>query len=166
MAHSLSRPSRANGPNVLTGSKMLVHTVLKLMLLAITATYASSGASCGVGTVPTCRLLRGSLSAEATPAHISCFGLQHMSCSILVGNRQMSEVIAGRSVLDRLDEMLHEPTLVTSRECTEVIRWIQVCARRAQPAAGGPVLPTHYPSCRAHHDADAASGAPRSLRRR
>ena len=72
LAHSLSRPRRASGPNVLTGSKMLVHTVLKLMLLAITATYASSGASSGVGTSPTCRLRRGSLSAEATPAHISC----------------------------------------------------------------------------------------------
>jgi hypothetical protein len=35
---------------VLTGSKMDVHTVLKLMLLAITATNASSGASSGVGT--------------------------------------------------------------------------------------------------------------------
>ena len=72
LAHSLSRPRRASGPNVLTGSKMLVHTVLKLMLLAITAMYASSGASSGVGTSPMCRLLRGSLSSEATPAHISC----------------------------------------------------------------------------------------------
>ena len=84
------------------------------MLLAITATYASSGASSGVGTSPTCRLLRGSLSAEATPAHIVLLRLQHVGGSVLVGDRQMGEFVAGRSVLDRLDEMLHETTLVTS----------------------------------------------------
>jgi hypothetical protein len=49
---------------------MLVHTVLKLMLLAITATYASSGASSGSGTSSTWRLLRGSLSAVAIPSNI------------------------------------------------------------------------------------------------
>jgi hypothetical protein len=51
---------------------MLDHTVLKLMLLAITARYTSSGASSGVGTSPTWRLFRGSFSFEGTPAHISC----------------------------------------------------------------------------------------------
>jgi hypothetical protein len=49
-----------------------VHTVLKLMLLAITARYTSSGASSGVGTSPTWRLLRGSLSFDATPSHMVC----------------------------------------------------------------------------------------------
>ena len=42
---------------------MLVHTVLKLIDDAITATYTSSGASSGTGTSSTCRLRRGSLSA-------------------------------------------------------------------------------------------------------
>ena len=71
-AHSLSRARRAIGPNVLTGSKMLLHTVLKLMLLAMTAMYTSSGASAGVGTSPTCRLWRGSFCFVGTPFHMSC----------------------------------------------------------------------------------------------
>ena len=71
-AQELSRARRAIGPNVETGSKMLDHTVLKLMLLAITARYTSSGASSGVGTSPTCRLLRGSFSLVGVPAHMSC----------------------------------------------------------------------------------------------
>ncbi len=53
------------------GSKIDVQTVLKLMLEAITATYASSGASSGVATSPTWRLFAGSLSAESSPANIS-----------------------------------------------------------------------------------------------
>ncbi len=44
--------------------------MLKLMAEAITATKASSGASSGVGTSPTCSDLRGSLSSEARPANI------------------------------------------------------------------------------------------------
>jgi hypothetical protein len=52
-------------PKVDSGSKIDVHTVLKLMLLAMTARYTSSGASSGVGTSPTWRLLRGSLSADS-----------------------------------------------------------------------------------------------------
>jgi hypothetical protein len=75
LAHSLSRPRRASAPKVLMGSKMLVQTVLKLMLLAITARYTSSGANSGVGTSPTWRLWRGSLSFDATPFHMSCSSL-------------------------------------------------------------------------------------------
>ncbi len=54
-----------------SGSKMLVHTVLKLIELAITARYTSSGASGGVATSPTWRLLVGSLSADANPSNMS-----------------------------------------------------------------------------------------------
>ena len=45
--------------------------MLKLMLDAITATYASSGASSGVATSPMWRLLVGSFSADSMPANIS-----------------------------------------------------------------------------------------------
>src|SRR3954468_9688690 len=55
-----SLPSRSRKPNVDSGSKIDVHTVLKLIELAITATYASSGASSGSATSSTWRDLRGS----------------------------------------------------------------------------------------------------------
>src|SRR3954453_14861996 len=58
--------------NVESGSKIDVHTVLKLMALAITAMYASSGASSGVATWSTCSDLRGSLSGESSPSNIDC----------------------------------------------------------------------------------------------
>ena len=59
--------SRTSG----SGSKIDVHTVLKLMADAITPTNASSGASSGSGNCSTWVDLRGSLSSEATPANIS-----------------------------------------------------------------------------------------------
>nr|WP_323672095.1 hypothetical protein [Candidatus Poriferisodalis multihospitum] len=55
-----------------SGSKIEVHTVLKLMALAITAMYTSSGASSGVATSPMWVASRGSLSAEARPSNIVC----------------------------------------------------------------------------------------------
>ena len=70
-AHVLSRAKRSRKPNVGSGSKIDVQTVLKLMLDAITATYASSGASSGVATSPMCRLLVGSFSADSIPANMS-----------------------------------------------------------------------------------------------
>ena len=45
--------------------------MLKLMALAIWATYTSSGASSGVATSSTWSDLRGSLSADSTPSHMS-----------------------------------------------------------------------------------------------
>lgn len=45
--------------------------MLKLIELAMFAITTSSGASSGIGISPTCRLLRGSLSSEATPSNIS-----------------------------------------------------------------------------------------------
>src|SRR4051812_26912091 len=56
--------------NVGNGSKIDVHTVLKLMALAITATYASSGASSGVATSSTWIDLRGSLSDDSIPSNM------------------------------------------------------------------------------------------------
>ena len=52
------------------GSKIDVHTVLKLMALAITAMYASSGASSGTATSPMWNDFRGSLSSEARPSNM------------------------------------------------------------------------------------------------
>src|SRR4051794_33752301 len=66
---SLARRSR--NMNVDSGSKIDVHTVLKLIELAITARYTSSGASSGVATASTCRLLRGALSAESRPSNMA-----------------------------------------------------------------------------------------------
>src|SRR4029450_9797428 len=71
-AHVDSRARRAGSANVGSGSKIEVHTVLKLIELAMTARYTSSGASSGVGTSPMCSDFRGSLSSDGTPAHISC----------------------------------------------------------------------------------------------
>ncbi len=70
--HTLSLPRRLRNPNVGSGSKIEVHTVLKLMELAMTAMTASSGASSGTATSCTCRLLRGSFSEDSRPANISC----------------------------------------------------------------------------------------------
>ena len=50
---------------------MEVQTVLKLMEEAITATYASSGASSGSGTSSTWRDRRGSLSEDSRPSNMS-----------------------------------------------------------------------------------------------
>ena len=65
-----SRAYRSRKPNVDIGSKIDVHTVLKLMLEAMTATTASSGAISGVATSPMWRLLVGSLSADAIPSNM------------------------------------------------------------------------------------------------
>ncbi len=55
-----------------TGSKIDVHTVLKLIDDAITAISASSGASSGRGTSSRWSDLRGSFSSDGSPANISC----------------------------------------------------------------------------------------------
>src|SRR6185503_2495762 len=69
--HTLSRANRFKNPKVGSGSKIDVQTVLKLMADAITATYASSGASSGNGNCSTWVDLRGSFSADSKPANIS-----------------------------------------------------------------------------------------------
>ena len=55
-----------------SGSKIEVHTVLKLIELAMTARYTSSGAKLGGGHLADVQRLAGSLSSDATPCHISC----------------------------------------------------------------------------------------------
>ena len=62
--------------NVGNGSKIDVQTVLKLIELAITATYASSGASSGSGTSSRCNDLRGSFAAESMPSNIPTSSLR------------------------------------------------------------------------------------------
>ena len=54
-----------------SGSKIDVQTVLKLIALAITARYTSSGASSGVCTSSTCSDLRGSFSSDSSPSNMS-----------------------------------------------------------------------------------------------
>src|SRR5690606_1721717 len=70
-AHSDSRASRSRNPNVGSGSKIDVHTVLKLIDDAITARYTSSGASSGVAIWSTWIDLVGSFSDDSTPSNMS-----------------------------------------------------------------------------------------------
>src|SRR5688572_16085575 len=72
LAHSLSLARRDRNWKVGSGSKIDVHTVLKLMDDAIIATQASSGASSGSGTPSTCTDFRGSFSFDGRSANISC----------------------------------------------------------------------------------------------
>ena len=68
--HTLSLPRRFRNPNVGSGSKIDVHTVLKLIELAITATSASSGASSGSGKSSTRIDFRGSFCSDGIPSNI------------------------------------------------------------------------------------------------
>ena len=58
------------------GSKIELHTVLKLIELAITARTASSGASSGSSISCTCRERRGSFSEESSPSNMSWSSLR------------------------------------------------------------------------------------------
>ena len=78
------------GPNVLTGSKMELQTVLKLMDDAMTAMTTSSGASSGIGTSPTWMDLRGSLSLLATPLNISCSDFSTWAARYEVGRGMLA----------------------------------------------------------------------------
>ena len=53
-----------------SGSKIDVHTVLKLIELAMTATIASSGASSGSGKSSTRTDLRGSFCSDGSPSNM------------------------------------------------------------------------------------------------
>ena len=86
------------------------------MLLAITAMYASSGASSRRRHRADVQALARVLVDRGDAGPHLLFRLQDMCCSVLAGNRQMGEFIARCSVLDRLDEVLHGKTLVTSHE--------------------------------------------------
>ena len=100
--HTLSAPEALQEPNVGSGSKIDVHTVLKLIDDAITATNASSGASSGSGNSSTWIDLRGSLSSDAhAREHLLLVGL-HDGAPDGLGQRQRGELVAGRAVEDRV----------------------------------------------------------------
>jgi hypothetical protein len=61
--------ARSRNRKVDIGSKIALQTVLKLMLLAITATRASLGPTSGTATSSRCRLRRGSLSWDSSPSN-------------------------------------------------------------------------------------------------
>jgi hypothetical protein len=71
--------------NVGSGSKIDVHTVLKLIAEAITAMRHSFGPSGGSGTSSTCKDFRGSFSAESMPSNISCSSLRTNAALTLSG---------------------------------------------------------------------------------
>ncbi len=78
-----------------TGSKIDVQTVLKLMAEAITATYASSGASSGSGTSSTWIEVRGSFSSDAHAGeHLLFVGTDERGPRRL-GQREAREVLGG-----------------------------------------------------------------------
>ena len=77
------------------------------MLEAITATYASSGARSGVATSPMCRLLAGSLSRDASPSNMSGVGALDERRPVVVGDRQVGDLVAAGAGLDRLEDVLH-----------------------------------------------------------
>ena len=80
-----------------SGSKIDVHTVLKLIADAITATNASSGASSGSGNCSTWVDLRGSFSSEATPVeHVDLVGL-HQRAPDGRGQGQRLELVGRRA---------------------------------------------------------------------
>ena len=90
---------------------MLVHTVLKLMLLAITATYASSGASSGSGT---------SLDVEALARVLvgRRHALEHRGLvatddarAVALREGQRGDLGARCIRLDRVEDVLHGGTL-------------------------------------------------------
>ena len=104
---TLSRPSRSRKPNVGSGSKIDVQTVLKLIDDAITATYASSGASSGSATSPTWSDLRGSLSADSTPSNIPTSSRRTKAARYVSGKGRESEVVAPRSLDDGVEDRAH-----------------------------------------------------------
>ena len=104
---TLSLPRRLRNPNVGSGSKIDVHTVLKLIELAITAMYASSGASSGSGHVVDvqrlARVLVGRVEAlEHRPARRGDEGR-----SVGLGNAESGDVVAGRARHDGVEDLLH-----------------------------------------------------------
>ena len=90
-----------------SGSKIEVHTVLKLMLDAITAMYTSSGASSGVATSSTWSDLRGSLSHESTPSNIAVFVALDERRPVALGDREVGDVVAAGTGLDGFEDLLH-----------------------------------------------------------
>ena len=90
-----------------SGSKIEVHTVLKLMALAITAMYASSGASSGVATSPTWSDLRGSLSSDVDALEHGLLVPLDEGGPVGVGKGDGGDLLAGCAGEDGGEEFLH-----------------------------------------------------------
>ena len=98
--HTLSLPRRFRNPNVGSGSKIDVHTVLKLIELAITAITASSGAISGNGKSSTWVDFRGSFSSDGMPGeHLLLVG-PHEGAAHALGQRQGGQLVPGCTLED------------------------------------------------------------------
>ena len=83
-----------------SGSKIDVHTVLKLIELAITAITASSGAISGNGKSSTWVDVRGSFSSDGHAGeHLLLVG-PHQGAADRLGQREGGELVAGRAFED------------------------------------------------------------------
>ena len=100
MPHTLSRPRRFRNPNVGSGSKIDVHTVLKLMALAITADVRLVGRELGqrelLDVDRLARVLVGRLDAGE---HLLLVGL-HERAAHGGGKRQRADLVAAGTVQD------------------------------------------------------------------
>ncbi|GIU90753.1 MAG: hypothetical protein KatS3mg010_1852 [Acidimicrobiia bacterium] len=104
LPHTLSRPRRVRNWNVDTGSKIDVHTVLKLIALAITATYASSGASSGSANfLDVDRLARILLLRGESGEHLGLVRLDERAAHRL-GQRQVGQLLTRRPGEDRVTD--------------------------------------------------------------
>ena len=96
-------------PNVGSGSKIDVHTVLKLIELAMTATYASSGASSGVAHLADVERLAGVLVLRLDPLeHVLLVALDEGG-SVGLGDGE-GGVVARGARLDGVEDLLHGRT--------------------------------------------------------
>ena len=87
--------------------------MLKLMLDAITARYTSSGASSGVATSSTWIDLRGSLSARVDALEHPDVVAADERRPVRLGDREVGDVVAARSGLDGVEDLLHDARLPT-----------------------------------------------------
>jgi hypothetical protein len=104
-------------PNVGSGSKIDVHTVLKLMLDAITASTPRQQRGSGVGTSSTWIDFVGSFSLEATPSKHVDLVTAHERRPIRLGDRQSADLIpeAPPSIAARICSIARCYSPVTSR---------------------------------------------------
>ncbi len=90
-----------------SGSKIDVHTVLKLIELAMTAMYTSSGANSGVAMSSTWIDFRGSFVRRVeTLEHVGLVAADEGRAERL-GNRDRRQLVAGCVGLDRCKDLLH-----------------------------------------------------------
>ena len=90
-----------------SGSKIDVHTVLKLMELAITPRYTSSGASSGRRHLADVERLAGVLVRRLDALPHGLLGPQHVGGPVALGDGEGGDVLAGRAAFDGIEEVLH-----------------------------------------------------------